>query len=273
MDLATIIGLLVGIGLIGAAIVMGGDPSGYIDLQSVFITVGGTVAALVAGTRLSNVIRFLKLLLLVVKNRIPDSQQLVQTIVELGQRARRDGLLALDDEAQQIEDPFLRKGLELVVDGTEPDVLREVLEVETAAMDDRHQEGIGLFRKLAAAAPAFGMIGTLIGLIRMLACLDDPKSIGPGLATALLTTLYGTLMANLFFTPMANKLECLNDREVAYRQLCQTGLLALQAGDSPRFLERKLTGYLEPRQRALESSGEAGAGDLNAAAEEAMASD
>jgi len=271
MDLATLLGALLGIGLIFWAIAMGGNLSGYFDPSSVLITIGGTLAATLAGNQLRVIPHLLRLILLTLRNHFPDPQDLIAQLVVLAQKARRDGLLSLDEDAQQLDDPFLRKGLELIVDGVEPEAVRAMLEMEIAAMSERHRYGIQLLRKMAGAAPAFGMIGTLIGLIRMLANLDDPNKIGPGLATALLTTLYGTLLANLVFTPMANKLELLDDREVAYRELCMAGILAIQAGDSPRFLRRKLASYLPPRQRELGQDGESPPPETQSAQREEVA--
>jgi chemotaxis protein MotA len=241
-----------GIGLIGGAVIMRGDPGGFVEPSSILITFGGTIAATIVGIRLKDIIKLVRLVLLVLMNNTPDKQEQAGNLVVLARKARKDGLLALDEDARETEDEFLKKGLELVVDGVEPDAVQEMLDIELESMIERHQEGIGLFRKMASLAPAFGMIGTLIGLVSMLSNLDDPSSIGPGMATALLTTLYGTLLANLFFTPMANKLQNLSEREVAYRELCQAGIMALQSGDTPRIIEQKLLGFLEPSARDFE---------------------
>ena len=165
---------------------------------------------------------------------------------------------SLEEATEALDDEFLKKGLMLVVDGTDPELVRNLLETELDFIEQRHKAGQGLFESMATAAPGFGMIGTLIGLINMLGSLDDPTTIGPSMAVALITTLYGSLIANLFFSPMANKLKVKSGEEILEREIMVEGLLSIQAGENPRIIEEKLKAFLPPSMRVGIGTGNGG---------------
>jgi chemotaxis protein MotA len=171
-------------------------------------------------------------------------------IVTFSEKARREGLLALEDDLDELEDIFLRKGIQLVVDGTDPEIIRNIMETELNNMISRHQDGIKIFEDWGAFAPAFGMIGTLIGLILMLSNIEDKSAIGPGMSTALITTLYGAFLANLVFLPIAAKLAFVDKQEVLLREIMIEGTLSIQSGDNPRIVKEKLVSFLTPEMRA-----------------------
>lgn len=179
----------------------------------------------------------------------PTPQQTIRLLVDLAQKARREGLLALDEEAEELDDYFLRKGLRLVVDGADPETVRQILDIEITFLEERHQSGQRIFDHLGAVAPAFGMVGTVIGLIIMLGNLDNPESIGPAMAVALITTFYGVVLANLIFLPIAGKLRVISDEEVLMREVMIEGILSIQAGENPYIVEQKLESFLAPDQR------------------------
>ncbi|MCA9172869.1 MAG: motility protein A [Planctomycetales bacterium] len=255
MDIATLLGMVLGCGLILASIAMGGGGLGpFINVPSMMITIGGAFAALLINFPLRDVLSMLA----VVKNcfltKLPTTRDTIQQFNEMATVARRDGLLALESRMEEITDPFLSRGLELVVAGTTKEDLQENMETELSYIDERHKTGKKIIDALAAAAPAFGMIGTLIGLVQMLRTLDDPSQIGGGMATALLTTLYGAVMANLFCIPLAGKLEARNQEESMVRELMIVGLCALLDGQTPRAVQERLSAFVRPKERKFGES-------------------
>ena len=249
MDLATIIGLIGGTVLIGMAIATDGSLAGFLNVPSIMVTLGGTIAATFVNHSFTDITRVIALLRIAFTERGYSGRDLIDQLVALAEKARREGLLAMEEEAAQIQDGFLRKGIQLIVDGTDPDLDRIVLEIELAFQEERHRAGQGIFEAMANYAPAFGMLGTLIGLINMLANIDDVNKIAPGMALALVTTFYGVLLANLVFLPIAGKLRKRSDEEVLYRQIMLEGILSIQAGENPRLVEEKLTAFLPPQER------------------------
>lgn len=256
MDAATLLGLVAGIVLIGWALVSGGDPMAFVDAQSAAIVLGGTFAATLINFRVQQVLTAIRLAFRVFRGNGYDHAALIQTLVGFAERARRDGLLALEEEAEALEDSFLKKGIRLVVDGADPELVRSVLETELAFQQDRHRMGQSIFSTMAALSPAFGMIGTLIGLIQMLGELDNPDAIGPGLAVALITTFYGALLAYLFLNPIAGKLRLASEEETLFREMAIEGVLSIQAGDNPRIVYEKLWAFLPASMRERVESGE-----------------
>lgn len=244
-----IIGMVAGIILIVWSITMDGSPRNFFDFPSIVITLLGSFCSLLISfplKALTNIPSTLKVLLITHKD---NRQQLVLLFSELAKKARRDGLLALEDDIEAMEDEFLISGLQMVVDGVEPDTIREVMEIKLDTIERRHRSGQDVFIKWGELAPAFGMLGTLIGLIIMLAKLDDPSSIGAGMATALITTFYGALLANLIFIPIASNLGAQTDEELFVGQMIIEGILEIQAGSNPRLLEEKLMTYLSPEEK------------------------
>lgn len=201
MDIATVLGIVSGVVLFLWAIMIDGSLNDFIDTPSILIVLGGTAAGTLISYPLNRVLDVIKILKVVFTKKIIDAAGIIKIIVELAETARREGLLALEDAALQIDDQFLQKGILLVVDGTDPELVRSILETELSFLEERHKSGQSIFETMGALAPAFGMIGTLVGLIQMLKNLDSPEAIGPGMAVALITTFYGALLANLVFIP------------------------------------------------------------------------
>ena len=249
MEIGSAIGLVGGLILVIVSILIGGDLGAFIDLASFIVVAGGAIAATMIATSLSDLIAVTN----VVKNAFlgpkTDSVKLIETIIELAKKARREGLLAVDKEVNKIENAFLKSGMEMVVDGTEPDLIRQVMETELSYQQTRHAAGQNLLNTLGTYAPAFGMIGTLIGLIAMLQHLDDPAAIGPGMAVALITTFYGALFANLIFLPLGSKLVKHNDDETLEMEMVVEGVLAIQYGEHTNTISRKLLNFLPPKER------------------------
>lgn len=213
---------------------------GFINYPSLAITFGGTIAALMVSFPAASFKRIPRHLKIAFFPTIYDSQSYIAQIVEFAKEARSKGLLSLEDKLQGASDPFLRSSLMLVVDSVEPEKVHALLDAELGHLEDRHSQACAFYEKGAAYAPGFGMIGTLIGLVNMLADMSDAAAIGPAMATALLTTLYGSMMGNIFFNPIANKLRVRHDEEFLCKILICEGVEAIQAGENPRFIEEKL---------------------------------
>jgi chemotaxis protein MotA len=244
MDLLTIIGLFTGAGLIIWAIIIGGSALMFISAQSAMIVLGGTLAATLINYSLTQLKNLPNLFKVVFQDKEMDSGDTIDLLVDFAEKARREGLLALEQDATDLDDDFLQKGIQLVVDGTDPELVRNILETKLTFLEERHREGQGIFKTMGEFAPAFGMIGTLIGLIQMLSTLQDPSGIGQGMAVALITTLYGTMLANLFFLPMAGKLKISSQEEVLMKEVMIEGILSIQAGENPRIVREKLEAFL-----------------------------
>lgn len=259
-DLLTPIGITFGFIMIMLAIVSsGGDSaSSFMDIASIFIVIGGLIASLLINFKREQI----KLTGKVLKEAFHKNNQqlpgLIQLFIRLAERARREGLLALENELDEVDDPFIRKGILLAVDGIEPDVINDIMNAEITAMEERHYQGRHILEKCGEYAPAWGMIGTLVGLVLMLNTLDDPSTLGPSMAVALLTTLYGTVLANLVFIPMASKLENKTEEEIFVKQIIIEGVIGVQSGQNPRILEEKLSAFLsyEEQQQATEDETE-----------------
>lgn len=229
----------------------------------------GTLGAGVMAYRKEDLTRVPGVLRTALKGTPPDVDATVTTLASLADTARRDGMLALENKLEEVEDPAIRTGVQLLVDGLDAEQVREVLQIESAALDERHQVGISLFKALGGYAPTFGMIGTVVGLVNMLQNLTDPAQLGIGMALALLTTLYGVLIANLLFLPLAARLERLNDLELAAGDVALDGVLCLQGGMSPRMLVERLETYLPVPQRVGHKERMAGPEDAKPVAEAA----
>lgn len=247
MDLATIIGLVLTLVLIIVA--MGSFVTAFFDIASLLIVVGGTIGTLLIAHPLGTLLGIGKVMRKAFFAAPPELNTLIATIIDFAGRARREGILSLQNAESEIDDPFFIKGINMVVDGLETSVIESVLNTEIEFLEDRHEKGAGLFNMLAALAPAMGMIGTLVGLVIMLQNLSDPETIGPSMAIALITTFYGALLANIVGLPVANKLSLRSKDEVLALQITVEGILAIAAGDNPRIVENKLNSYLPPSQR------------------------
>ena len=249
MDIATLVGLLLGAACVLLAILLGGSILAYIDAPSMLIVVGGGFAATLTSMPLLLFMKFPKVFKKVVLHKSAEPQELISQLVELAEVARRDGILALENSIDQIDDPFLVRGIQMAVDGSDPEVIESIMETELENLMDRHEVGKKLFDGLGRYAPAFGMIGTLIGLVAMLSNMDDPSKIGAGMAAALITTLYGAMLANMVFLPLADKLGQRSTDEVLLKTMIIQGVMSIQAGDNPRNVESKLLTFVPPAQR------------------------
>lgn len=258
MDLASIIGLVVGIVLIVFSIVFNETTLGldfanmnaFIHFPSAIITFGGTITCLITMSKsMGGFLNSLKSITLAFKVRNFDEEATIKQIIELSNIARKEGLLSLEEVAGNIDDEFIKKGILLIVDGTDPELVSGILQTELEAIESRHSRTIQFWTDMAAMGPAWGMIGTLIGLINMLKSLDDPSSIGPSMSVALITTLYGSLLANWLATPIATKLKDNSQKELTTKEVMVEGLLSIQAGENPRVIEEKLKSYLSPDDR------------------------
>lgn len=256
-DYLTPLGLIIGIIMLSYGITSNSGIAGFlsfIDISSMFIVLGGVISGLLISFPLKD----LKKIFTVSRQAFTESEQnlpeLIDTFVQLSDRARREGLLALEVELENVDDPFIKKGVLLAVDGIEPDVINDIMNAEITALEERHRKGRGMLEKAGELAPAWGMIGTLIGLVLMLKDLNDPESLGPNMAIALLTTLYGSLLANLVFLPMAAKLALKTEKEVFLKQIIIEGVIGVQSGQNPKILEEKLSAFLSRNERLEEDT-------------------
>ncbi len=254
MDLATLIGLIAGLAVVGLAIATGSDMGVFLNLPGLLIVIGGAMAATLIKFPLSSVSQaFVVAVKSAFLNKTEDPHKLVDAFVEMARATRGKTLLALEDYTAPNE--FFGRGLRLCIDGYEPDLLRKVLKIEMDASIRHHEVGERIFRALGESAPAFGMIGTLVGLVQMLANMKDPQSIGPAMAVALLTTLYGAMIANLICLPIADKLETRRDEEAESKSLMIEGVLGLQRSEHPQILADILNSFLEAAEAPVGGDG------------------
>jgi chemotaxis protein MotA len=250
MDLATIIGLAGCFAMIGLGIITGGNGLlTFVDIPSVLIVVAGSWFALFTFSSISNALGIFGTLGLATKVHTYDEKGIITKLMSMSEKARREGLLALEEELEDLEDEFMKKGLRLVVDGTDAEIIRALMETELSQLQGRHADKIGSVNMWATLAPGLGMLGTVIGLIGMLKNLEDKSALGPNMAVALITTLYGSIMANLLLIPISGKLKTQDAAETKIKEMQIEGVLSIQAGDNPRILAMKLLSYLEPGDR------------------------
>ncbi|MDX8405942.1 MAG: MotA/TolQ/ExbB proton channel family protein [Mariprofundus sp.] len=247
MDIATIIGILVAFGLVVTAI--GGGLSSFIDPPSMMIVIGGTIGVLLVGYPLKTALSVIGIVMKTFMYKVDAGADVIAKLVELAQTVRKDGILALESEVKNIENEFMAKGLQMAIDGQEPNVIEDILYMEMDKVAARHSLGADMFTALGTYAPSMGMIGTLVGLVLMLQNMSDPSSIGPSMSIALLTTFYGALMANILFLPMSGKLKTRSKEELLIHEIIMVGVQSLVVGENPRIMEQKLLGYLPPKER------------------------
>lgn len=248
-DITTGIGLLLGIVLIMWGMTSDIGLRIFWDPQSLAITVGASFAAILITYPIDKVKVLLKVMIQSFKRQTIDGNEIVKKFGDLSQKARREGLLSLEDEIVTVEDEFTKKGLQMVVDGIEPEVISNILELEIDELQARHDSNSKVIMSWAAFAPAFGMIGTLIGLIQMLANMEDQAGLASGMAKALITTFYGSLLANLVLIPIGNNLDAKTEIEISNMEMMLEGILAIQSGVNPRIVEEKLVAYLSPSEK------------------------
>ena len=263
MDLATLLGIIIGFVMVVIGIItsttnptLKGIMDTFVDIPSIAVTIGGSMAGMLTSYTFKTFLGHLKGFGIAMKDPKLDNGQVISKIIELSNTARKEGLLALEEVAQGLDDEFMKKGILLIVDGTEPELVRGILETDMLSMEERHKKTISFWEFWGEQGPAWGMIGTLIGLINMLKNLEDSSTIGPNMAVALVTTFYGSLIANWLCAPFANKLKANNELELTLKTLIIEGLLSIQAGENPRVIEEKLKSFLSPDKReALSSEG------------------
>ncbi len=249
MDLTTLIGLIAGLAIIVLGIQQGGSVITFIDPASIFIVVGGTTCAVIISYPINELVGLVSIVKKTIFAKTQPVTETIATLVSFAERARREGILALERHMEEIEDEFLSKGIQLAVDGTEPELMRSILTTELDYVEKRHGSGQGMMSHAGTLSPAFGMIGTLIGLVLMLQTMDDPSTIGPKMAVALITTFYGAVLANLVFIPLSSKLKRRSQEEILVKEMMIEGILSIQSGDNPRIVEQKLTSFISPRLR------------------------
>ena len=253
MDIATILGLSVGLFCLIMSIVVdvgfAGLASSFLNLPSFFVVVGGGVASTMIGYKMSEFSKIIKVASNVFAVKEDSKEDTIRMLVDLSNKARREGLLALEAEQSKINDDFVRQSLQLVVDGVEPETIKEAMELELINLEERHLKGQTIFKNMASQFPSWGMLGTVIGLVNLLKNLDDPGSIGPAMAIALITTFYGSILANLICNPIAEKLKGRSKQEIQSKEMIIEGILSIQAGENPRIMEHKLKTFLSPEQK------------------------
>lgn len=258
MDLATLGGLALGFSFILVGIILGGTGVGiFIDMPSMMITIGGSIAATLIRYPLKTVLGLIGVIKKTLLFKLPSPLEEIRRIVEFSKVARREGLLALEQKVTGLKDPFLTKAVQLLIDGTGADSLRDILDTEIDYLRQRHLTGKSVLESMGAVFPAFGMIGTLIGLIQMLRNLEDPSQIGAGMAVALITTFYGVICANLICIPFAGKLDGRSQEEMLLKKIMAEGIVSIQGGDSPNIIQEKLVAFLSPKARVIKDAKEA----------------
>jgi chemotaxis protein MotA len=249
MDIATILGVISAFGLVLIAIFMGGGIQLFINIPALMIVVGGTLGATMINYPLKEVFGVFSVVKKALFTKNIPVNELIKRFLGFAKKSRKEGILSLEGEIKDVTDEFLKNGVQLSIDGLEPQEIRDVLETEVDFIRSRHQLGAEIFTTMGSFSPALGMIGTLIGLVQMLQTLDDPSSIGPAMAVALLTTFYGSIMANIVCLPIAGKLRTRSKEEVLAKEMSIQGIISISNGDNPRILEQKLLAFIPPNQR------------------------
>ena len=250
MDVTTVIGLVLAFVLLGWSLSAGGSDVGlFVDAPSLVMVLGGTIAVTLVHFRSADLKGITRVMTRAVLFRLPSPSQEIERIISYANLARKEGLLALGAKLQEVDDRFFAKGIQLVIDGFAADTVRDIMDLELSWQHQRHSAGKKMLDQMGAMAPAFGMIGTLVGLVQMLANLSDPSMIGSGMAKALLTTFYGAVLANVVFIPLAGKLDVRAKEEALLRELMIEGIVAIQSGEKPQLIKEKLKGFLPPSTR------------------------
>jgi chemotaxis protein MotA len=271
MKAASAIGIAIALlAIVGAGIMEGVAPPALLNINALIIVCGGTAGAIFAGVGMKRFMLVPKLYVKAFTTAPPELGERVKALVTFAERARKDGLLALEEEIDAIDDAFMRKGMQLIVDGTDPDLLREILDAEIDSMAARHKQGYSVFEKAGGLAPTIGVLGTVVSLVHVLGNLSAPETLGPSISGAFIATLYGVGSANVIYLPVCYTLQMLSGQEVDERTLIVEGILAIQAGDNPRMVQQKLLSFLAPEDReAVENPGKSA--DLKAVPEPAAA--
>ncbi len=255
MDISSLVGFLIATALVIGSIAMGSAPfSAFIDIPSVLVVLGGTFGATLMCFPLKSILTAPMVTKKVFLNKTEHVPDLIEQLVSLAETARRDGLLALEARLGEVQNSFIRLGIQMAVDGTRPEIIEDIMRTEMDAVATRHRDGKSMMDQGARFAPAYGMIGTLMGLIMMLSDMSDPSKIGSGMAVALITTLYGAIVANVVCMPFAEKLGFINKQEMLGLEIVVRGIMAIQSGENPRVVEQKLNTFLPPKLRPREEA-------------------
>jgi chemotaxis protein MotA len=242
------------VAMLVADVLDGGSPAAFINPAAIILIFGATFGATMASTSVKQFMTFPKMVGLSMKPRVSDIDDIRVMLVKFAERARREGLLSLENDVETIDDEFIRHGLQMVIDGLEPDTVEEILEIEIESMQSRHLKGIDMFAKMGGFSPTFGVLGTVMGLVSVLANLDDPGNIGESIATAFIATLFGVGAANILWLPISNNLKGKDTEEAKERRLALAAILAIQAGDNPRIVAQKLRAHAGPEAEAAEKT-------------------
>jgi chemotaxis protein MotA len=267
MDLITSLGLLLAWGsLIGSVIIEGIEGGSgvnvemFVKLGPILLVFGGTIGASIVGFTKEEIMELPKVLMKAFVNKQPDYPEVIKMLVNFSRQVRRDGLLVLEKQTKNITNEFMKKGVQLLVDGVDMNHIRLIMETDIAFLKQRHGEAMEFFMKMGGFSPTLGIIGTVMGLVNMLSNLSDPSTMGPAIASAFIATLYGVSAANLLYLPVANKLKKLSAKEIVERRIMLEGLLSIQAGDNPRIIEERLLSFISPKEREEGRSKKAAAG-------------
>ena len=264
MDIASLVGLILGAVMVVFGILSSGGNivDDFVDLPSIIITIGGSLAGTLASHKLADFINGLKSIGLAMKEpSVGDASEVISNIINLSNISRKEGLRALEEATHDMDDEFLKKGIMLIVDGTDPELVRSIMETELSAIEGRHNEKISFWANLGSMGPAWGMIGTLMGLVNMLYNMDDMSKLGPNMGVAIITTFYGSILANWLCVPVSFKLKQNNALEITMKEIMVEGLLSIQAGENPRVIEEKLKSFLAPQIRNNLGVGDGGAAE------------
>jgi len=249
VDIATLIGIVLSFGLMIWAILLGGPLGIFVDIPSVAIVIGGSIGVALINYPLADIIGMISIVKKTILIKEPDTNKIIAQLLDFAAKARKGGILSLQDQIDSIEDKFMVKAIQMAVDGQEPAELKAILMTDIDNLAARHSYGSEILNTMGAIGPAMGMIGTLIGLVQMLQNMSDPAAIGPAMAVALLTTFYGAVMANILFIPMAGKLKARSSVEVLQKTVIAEGLDSILSGENPRIMEQRLHTYLAPKKR------------------------
>ncbi|RLB83797.1 MAG: motility protein A [Deltaproteobacteria bacterium] len=253
MDIATVLGIVSAFGLVIMAIFMGGGIKLFINVPSLMIVIGGTMGATMINYPLKEVLSVFQIVRNAFFKKGMSGKDIIKQFIDFSTKARREGILSLESDIKKVDEDFIKKGIQLSIDGLEPQAIREILETEIMFIQDRHRKGAEIFTTMGTFSPALGMVGTLIGLVQMLQTLSDPNSIGPAMAVALLTTFYGSIMANIVCLPIAGKLRTRSSEELMLKDMIIEGVICLSNGENPRIVEQKLVVFLPPNERKLQT--------------------
>ncbi|MBU1196018.1 MAG: MotA/TolQ/ExbB proton channel family protein [Proteobacteria bacterium] len=256
MDIASVIGVVSGMGFILGTILLGGSIMMFVNIPSILIVVGGTMASAMVAYPLSDFLSIFKITMKIFIFKLQPPEEIISSLVEISNKARKGGLLSIEGDIQNTKDPYLAQALQMTVDGVKTADIAAIMQKKMALTKKKLDVGANIFGSMGAYAPAFGMIGTLIGLVQMLAGLDDPSTIGPKMAVAMITTFYGAIMANLFFIPMGDKLTGRNEEEITNMNIVFEGIISIREGEHPKLMEDKLNIYLGDGGKTKKETGE-----------------